>query len=460
MADITKKLTDHVLSVKYEDLSPHVIEIQKRSLADALSVMMAATTLGAGSAPFTEYAEKLPGESICALLGSDKKVAPAQAALANGALIHALDYEDSHDKAPIHPNSVSTPALIALSEYMGGVSGKDLLTALVLASDISCRLDLGLTHSVLRYGWNMPPIHGAMGAAMAAARLLGLDYGQVLDTVSLTMCMSACSGEVANCSGSVIRTVRDGMAAQAVVNAALLAAQGAHARFDDPFEGRMGYYTMFAHGEYIPERVTDKLGEVYESEFISFKPWPACRGTHTAIDAIISLINEHGITGDEVEEVHIVKQKDAGSMVLEPRDIRYRPKAVSIAKFSLPFVVGSLMKDGDITLSTFDPEKLSDSEVLRIADKVTYELREDWGKDQSHRTQVTIRTKRGTFYKEEKVALGSADKPLSDEWMEKKFFDCAALSVKKYSTEHCKRIYDTIRGLDKIEDIRELTELF
>ena len=140
---LTQTLIRHVLDVDYGDLPAAAILAQKNSMADMLAVMLAATGLDTASAPFAAFAAA-EGRGRCTLLGRGEKTSPALAALANGALVHALDYEDSHETATVHPNSAALPALMALSQHLGGVSGRRFLTAMALASDICCRLDLGV----------------------------------------------------------------------------------------------------------------------------------------------------------------------------------------------------------------------------------------------------------------------------------------------------------------------------
>ena len=141
---LTKRLIDHVLSAEYETLPAEAVKAQKQSLADMLAVMLAATGLDTASAPFAAFAAA-EGQGRCTILGRPEKTTPTLAALANGALVHALDYEDSHEVATVHPNSAALPALMALSQQVGGVSGKRFLTAMALASDICWRQDMGFT---------------------------------------------------------------------------------------------------------------------------------------------------------------------------------------------------------------------------------------------------------------------------------------------------------------------------
>ena len=213
-------------ALKYDDLPKSVIEVQKKSIADSIACMIAATGVDNDIHAVYDTASELGGPGKCTMLSNGFKTTPMMAALSNGALSHFLDFEDSHELALVHPNEVSMPVMIALAEYDGNKSGKDFLTALVLASDICCRLDFGVSEDVLKYGWNMPPIHGGMSAVIGACNFLGLDEEKILDAIALNMCQVTSSGEAAFSAESVVRSIRDGFAAQASVLSALTDSEG------------------------------------------------------------------------------------------------------------------------------------------------------------------------------------------------------------------------------------------
>ena len=454
---LTQTLIRHVLDVDYGDLPAGAILAQKNSMADMLAVMLAATGLDTASAPFAAFAAA-EGRGRCTLLGRGEKTSPALAALANGALVHALDYEDSHETATVHPNSAALPALMALSQHLGGVSGRRFLTAMALASDICCRLDLGVKEDLLRYGWNMPPIHGSMGAVFGAGKLLGLDAGQISDAVALDMCQDTCTGEAANSAGSALRTIREGFAAQAAVQSALLARAGVPARLDAPLEGKLGYYHMYARDDYAPEKVLDGLGTVFQGAYISFKPWPSCRATHTSIEGVLALMEEHAVAPEEIREIHIVLQ-EIGRMVTEPREAKYRPRSAAVAKFSLPFVVGTAVVYGAVGLDSFTAERLSDPAVSSVADRVVCEIDTSLTKEQNKHTDITIRTARGDFHRHLEHPLGCVERPMGRERMRRKFFDCAAAARRPVGRERLEQIYETIFRLEELEDVGALFAL-
>ena len=457
--NLTEILAEYAKDLTFDDIPESVIEVQKQSLADALSCMAAATSLFPEAGAFTEYALSQCDTGSCTLLASKKKTIPALAALANGALIHALDYEDSHEKALVHPNSASTCAFLALIQASDRkISGKELLTALVLASDITCRLDLAVREDLLKYGWNMPPIHGSMGAVFGGGNLLGLTKEQIMDAVALDMSQAVSSGEASNSARSVVRTVRDGFAAQAAVQSLLLARTGISARFDKALEGKLGYYHAYARDNYDPEMLVKDLGRVFESEQISFKPWPSCRATHTAIEGLSKLIRDNHIRPEEIREIHLVMQ-EIGRMVFEPADVKYRPGSAAIAKFSMPFIIGALVTDGRIDLSTFEEKRFTDPAILNIADKVTFEIDESLTKAQNKYTRIAVKTTRGEYTATADKPLGCRENPLSEEDLLKKFENCFAASVKGYGAEHIRRIFDLVMNLEKCGDAAELPAL-
>ena len=454
---LSQALFRHVCGTAYEDLPSGAVLAQKRSLADMLGVMLAATGLDAASAPFAAFAAA-QGAGRCTVLGREERTTPTLAALANGALVHALDYEDSHEVATVHPNSAAFPALMALSQHMGGVSGREFLTAMALASDICCRLDLGVNEDLLKYGWNMPPIHGSMGAALGAGKLLGLDEGQLSDAVALNLCQATSSGEAANSGGSAVRTIREGFAAQAAVQSALLAQLGVPARFGEPFEGKLGYYHMYARDNYTPEKVLDGLGKVFQGEFVSFKPWPSCRATHTSIDGVLTLMAKHQIKSEEIEGIQITLQ-EIGRMVTEPRDVKYRPQSAAIAKFSLPFVVGTAVVYGGVGLDSFGSQRLCDPAVLAMADRVECAIHPGWTKEQNKFTDITLHTARGDFSMHLEHPLGCVENPMSEGDMRHKFFDCAARARRPYSPERLEELYASILRLEELDDVNTLFSL-
>jgi len=458
--EVTKRIIDHVLGTKFEDIPKRVIDVQKKSLFDSIGVMAAATTLGAGCSEFIEFAANEGGNKNCTVVGAGFKTTPEAAALANGALAHALDFEDSSEIATLHPNAVPIATLLPIAE-MTGASGKDYLAASAIASDLACRFSLCTDEDLVPYGWYMPPVHGSMAAVMAACRLLGLSYEKTLDAIAMNLYQATGSSEVVNSRRSVMRSVRDGFGARAAMLSAILAKRGICTGFEAPFEGKNGYFRAYSGEKHNLNHLTDDLGVRYIGAELSFKPWPSCHATHTGIQAIIEIMRENELRFEDILSIHERISAFACSIVMEPREIKNRPQTAINAKFSIPYTLGVAAKYGDVTLEHFIPEKLRNEEIYSFAEKVTYEINPDLTrKEQGNIIDITVKTTKGIFARHMEKTLGGPDTPLSDELFEKKFRSCMKYAKKRYSEEQVGELIEVLRRVETLEDIHDLTRLF
>src|SRR5262245_37695630 len=213
MPPITRLLAQHLVRVTFANLPPAAVRAAKRSLLDAIGVSLGASGLEAACAPFAALAAESPGP--CSLLGFGARSTPLLAACANGALAHALDYEDAYDGTPAHPNAACVPVVLALAQRDAAIDGPALLTALAAGCDVVCRLALALEQNPDRHGFYPPPILGAFGAAASAAKLLQLDEERSVAAFGLTLSQAMCSSQFKHDADSALRAVRDRFAAHA-----------------------------------------------------------------------------------------------------------------------------------------------------------------------------------------------------------------------------------------------------
>src|SRR5262245_13622699 len=127
MTGLTLAVARHIATARYDDIPATARHAAERSLLDAMGVMLGATTLGEDCEAFANLAQTSPGR--CTVLGRTWKAQPLQAAMANGALAHALDYEDALDGAPVHPNAAVVPVAMALTEADQTISGAEFVAA-------------------------------------------------------------------------------------------------------------------------------------------------------------------------------------------------------------------------------------------------------------------------------------------------------------------------------------------
>jgi len=451
-------LAKYVANTVYEDLPEKAAEMTKMSLLDALGVTLAAGGLCGECRAFVEIAMESGGKKESTILGFGDRVPAHMAAFANGAMAHALDFEDAHDLALVHPNAATVPAALAMAESVGNVNGKDFIAAVAVGCDIVCRLGLAFYENPGEYGWYIPPILGSFGAAAAAGKLLNLDETGILDVFSLTLCQTTCSAELRYSPRSDIRSVRDAFAAQAGVLSARLAQKGVRG-FDHPFEGKAGLFRLYSNGRYDALRLVEGLGTKFEGANISFKPWPACRGTHTYVEAALQILEEHAPDPNDIADIRVVVSS-FNRMLCEPQNVKKAPQTAIDAKFSIPFTVATALYHKEVGLKHFMPERLKDEKVLQLAQKVRYDLDPGLGLKEATRGFLEIKTKDNrTYAKRINQAYGHPDNPISRKDLVEKFMSCAAKAKTKIPEEKLKEIVKRILALEELKDIRQMVEL-
>jgi 2-methylcitrate dehydratase PrpD len=443
-------LAEFIAAFPVERVPDATLHAAKRALLDGLGVMLAASGSSPEVAPFVEYA-LASGAGDAAIFGHGRRTSAAMAAFANGAMAHALDYEDAFDAAPSHPNASLLPAVLAILQTGGPVTGRELLAAIAIGCDVSCRLGLALTRDMEAGGWYPPPIRGAFGAVAAASRMRRLTARQTLDALSLMLCQATMPGEIKHGADTVIRAVREAFPAQAAVQCSALAAAGVRG-FDEPLQGRAGFFRLYADGHYDPAILLDRLGETFWIERLTFKRWPACRGTHAYIEAAQQLRVSHAI-----DPAAIVAITATGGEVLrmlaEPAGRKAAPATVIDAKFSIPYAVAKALLDGDVTLDSFSPAALRDARTVALAGRVRFAVAPAWGMERASSGTLSIELADGRRVEHHVAsAAGGPDRPIDDAALTAKFRDCARRARRPLTDEAVERMIGAIWTIDGAED--------
>jgi 2-methylcitrate dehydratase PrpD len=447
----SERLAQVACRTSLTDLPSAAIRAAKWSLLDALGVMLAASRLGEGCDAFVVLARGSGETGPCLLIGRSEMASAPLAALANGALSHALDYEDTHDDAAVHPNATVVPAALAVAQQISGVSGSQLLSALAVGADLTCRLGLALDANIEQSGWFPPPILSVHGAAAAAGRLLNLTPRQMCHAWSLALCQTTCSNEFRRSPDSVLRAIRDGFATQAGVQAAWLAKCGVTG-FERPFESESGLFALYAQGRYSGARLLGDHGELFEGAHVSYKPWPSCRGTHAFIEAALQF-RDAGMRTDEIAEISMMGSS-LQQMLGEPLPIKRAPRTAIDAKFSAPFCAALAFTRGRVALEDFLPDALDDPSVLALANRATLTVDPALAPQQVVSGTTRVRSHSGEW-QERRVAapIGSPSNPMTESQLVQKFRDCAALAHQRLRPTAENRLIDMILNLEHLENL-------
>lgn len=451
---VSDRLARHIADAGWDTLPEAAREGARRVLLDAVGVIHAASGLAPEAAPFIALAEA-NGPGPCIILGTGKRVQPLGAALANGALAHAVDYEDAFDRAPAHPNASLVPVLLALAQSQGAVDGRRFLSALAVGGDVACRIALSLRQPMEQGGWYPPPIVAAFGAVAGAANLVGLTAAQVTDALSLVLCQVTMPGEIKHSRRTVLRAVREAFPAQAALIATLLAREGV-AGFETPLEGKAGFYALYAGGKFDADELTNRLGTHYWGAELTFKPWPSCRGTHPFIEMALDLAARHAIAPEAIAEVEVMVDA-VQTMLVEPLDRKQAPQVAIDAKFSVPFTTALALVRGRVGLDDFGTDSLRDPAVLAMAARTrpVIEPAPRWQLGVGGALRVTLRN--GTVHEAFVAnALGCPARPLSNAAQHAKFIDCLAHSAILVGAAAAERLADRILAIDTCADVGAL----
>src|SRR5207302_11068890 len=417
------RLAQHICRTNYADLPASTVASARRDILDTFGCMLG----GSGSPGIDQLVAVisrwggLPESRV--LLRGIRLPAP-QAALLNASMGHALDFDDTLDTGgSIHPGVSVLGAALAVCDGVDGVTGRDLLLAVALGLDTSCRIALAIT---LDRGWHRTAAIGVFGATAAAGKLIGLTPERMLAAFGIAYSHAAGNRQCI-LDGALTKRMQAGQAASAGVFSAVLAKTG-FTGAQNIFNGRFGFFELYQPNGYDASLLLRDLGTEFRGEALSYKPYPCGRPLHAAIDAALTARARLEINGpDDIGSV-IVEAHPAGHSDQFARGAaKRRPTQVVEAQFAQPFLVATALVHGQIGIAEVDG--LGDASVLALSDRIAGAARDDRPKGS---LSITVqRTDGRSVTVEATDPIGSPRKPLASAQLEAKFRDCARNAVQK-----------------------------
>jgi 2-methylcitrate dehydratase PrpD len=440
-------------SAGFEDLPEDVVEATKLRVMDVIGLALAGAETPFGrSTRAAAVALSPPGP--CKVLGTGDKVGVTAAAFANGALSQALEFDDTHNESIVHMSSPAVAAALALSE-IGPVSGRELITAVALGNEISCRVGSVASGQFHKRGFHPTGLFGTFGVTYLAARLLGLDAHQM--TQAAGICGSFASG-LLQCwvDGTQTKFLHPGWAAQSGITAAVLAREGTTGPAE-VLEGRFGLFAAhLQHGAEHADygRIGDGLGTHWESRNSSFKPFPAAHVLHPYISAILRLRNRHGIAGGGVERIDCPVAEFITGIVCEPTAEKFAPASDSHGRVSLQYSLAEALAHGSLGKNAYRADSLRNPDILALARRVHYYVDPAYPGPGRFKGEVRITMKDGrTFHEVEEYNRGSVENPMTYEELRAKFDENASGFL---SASRRDKLASMIRYLETLDDASEL----
>jgi 2-methylcitrate dehydratase PrpD len=390
-----------------------------------------------------------PGFPASPLAVSGRRASPHDAALYNGTLAHAIDYDDVTHPAYAHPGASIVPALLATGA-ISGASGAEALNAYIIGIEMVSKLGRALNTAHYRNGWHASCTFGTMGAAATAAAMLRLDGDAFART--LGMAASAASGLRAN-FGTMTKPIHVGYAARNGVLAALMAREGVTASTDVLDHG-YGFAEVFNHHGDIAAEHFETWGDPLEilTEFgLGLKPYPACGAAHPPIEAAIRLRDkiDGGLSAIQSIRVGVTE------MHFEPMICEHAETGLE-AKFCMAYCIAAALMDGDVTLETFMDSAVPRINASGLVEKVRMELDDRVKGNTEFGAVVTIETVGGQRLEEiVPLAMGKPERWFSKERLTSKFHDCCAGVIGK---DQASEIFDQAQSIGSAASLDPLID--
>ena len=345
------------------------------------------------------------------LLGRSERVDMGAAALINGISSHTFDFDDTHLKTIIHPAGPVASALLALAEHRH-FSGRQIIDALVLGIDVSCRMGNCMYPDHYDRGWHITGSTGSVGAAAACARLLGLNVQQTAMAMGIAASQPIGMREQ---FGTMTKPFHPGGSARAGLTSALLAQNGFTASAK-ALEAPRGFIQTVSTKHDWSE-ITNELGERFEISFNTYKPFACGIVVHPSIDACVQL-RAKGIAPDQIERIDL----KVHSLVLELTG-KKTPADGLQAKFSVYHGCAAGLMVGRAGEEEYEDAFVTRADTVALRAKVNAVV--DDAIDEAS-ADVTAHLKDGRqVHVFVEHAIGSMQNPMSDAQLEGKFHSLA-----------------------------------
>lgn len=456
---LTLEAARFAANLKFEDIPDDALHIAKRCIIDGLGVMLAGSDQEIADIT-KKYIDSVKGPGQARLVGkSQQRVSAPQAAFFNGIAGHAMDWDDTQlAESPgrqygllTHPTIPPLAATLAIADMLGNVDGSQFITAFVAGFEVECKIAEAINPDHYKFGFHTSGTIGTFGAAVAAAKLLGLDETGVARAIGGAASMA--SGIRAN-FGTMGKPMHVGRSSENGVISALLSQCGFTFN-EEALDGPWGYLAVAGRGG-DPEYVLGRFGKPFSivEPGVSIKPYPCGVLTHPSMDALKFLLEENDLQPSDIEKVTL----HAASNILNP--IRFRVAKTELeGKFCMAFLLSAIILRRRAGKQEFTDDFVNSAECqsmqLKVHTSHDPEI-EAMGYDRI-RSRVEVVTKSGKVI--EKWASedyrGSPHNPLSDSELEAKFLDCAHGII---DTAQAMSILDMVWELESIESTASLID--
>lgn len=455
--DLVIDLARFASTIDAAQLDATVVKAVKTNILDTLSCALAGSSAKA-IAEVSSLVREWGGTPQADMFVFGGKFPAHHAALINGGMSHARDYDDTHDAAILHAGVTAVPAAIAAGQLRGGLSGAELIAAVAAGLEVTCRLGIAIKVDIVESGFIYTSLLGYFGATAAAGRALRLTEDEMRNAFGIVYSSVAGNHQVTR-DASLMKRLQPGLAAQAAVVAVQLAKRGIRGA-QNVFDGDDGFFRVYFRNRVDGDVARKDLGKRFEMLNLSYKPYPCCRDTHSAIDAVLQLRAKAPRPASDIQSIRVGTTAPGYQMVCVPEQVRLAPKTIVEAQFSIPYTVAASWIDGPLGMKHFTDEGLLRGDILdltkRVRPYVDAEIDREWSRFIPP-ARVIVQFRDGqTIEARVNYPKGHPNNMMTEAEFSAKTRDCANYLAKPLPADTADRLINTVGKLDTLGDISEL----
>lgn len=427
-----------------EGVPQEVLDAAHLHFLDAMGVGIASSAVAGNGG----WARAAPPGAAGLLSGGTAE--PGAAAMINGALIHALEYDDTHIGSVVHGSAVAAPLALAVAQ-LSNASGRDLILAYIVAWEVAIRIGLAAPGAFQARGFQVTSVGGAIGAAAAAAQVLGLDEARVVSAIGIAG--GQASGTLAFLAdGAMSKALNPGWAARTGIEAARLAGAGMTGP-SSVLESGFGVMNAFAGGGDGLNAQLGTLGQEWLLPQAAFKLYPCCHYIHPFLEAVEQVMAQ-GVTATGILSLTAFVPPPAAPLVCEPWSRRQAPASGYDGKWGLAYCMALMLVDERVDVASF--ETAPRDEVVAVAQRMKWKPMEAHGFPERFAARIEVETPRGRVIAEISQVRGAPDRPVMPADIHAKF---AANAGRRFSPSRTSDLAAAIIGVGDASDTSQLAAL-
>lgn len=450
--DIFKELASHIVNTKYSDIPQSTLTITKMCIIDTLGTLIAGSA-AEGCVTLVDLVKEWGGKEESTIMLHGGKVPAHSAAMVNSVMARALDFDDGEENG-MHPSASLVPTALAISEKLGGLNGRELLTAIVLGADVAGRINFA---TLDYHGFDPTLTCNIFGTVTVAGKLLGLDENQMWNALGLAF--NECSGTFqSNIDGALAVRLNQGLASYEGIMSAIFAQRGITG-VKNIGQGTYSYFHLYSNDKANLEHLTVDLGKNFYGEKSIFKRWPSCGGTLIATDLMVELVEEESLEPEDVESIFVTVGRFFYNLV--GKDFKIGPNPQVDAQFSLQYTISNALLRKKPKIEHFSVDNILDKKILELVNKVKVVLDPQVcpaGSDY-RKTTLEVYLKDGRkISKTGLISKGHPDNPLNMQNIILKYQDNARFA-QKLPLEKTEQIITLVTNLENVASTNLLKDL-